>query len=67
MRLIVGMSGASGAIYGIRLLEALREVPDLETHLIVSEPARQTILQETSLRIEDVEAMREMVLGACFA
>jgi 4-hydroxy-3-polyprenylbenzoate decarboxylase len=61
MRFIVGMSGASGAIYGIRLLEALRDVPDLETHLIVSEPAKQTILQETSLRIEDVEALATRV------
>ncbi len=37
MRLIVGMSGASGVIYGIRMLEVLKTVPEVETHLIVSD------------------------------
>jgi 4-hydroxy-3-polyprenylbenzoate decarboxylase len=61
MRLIVGISGSSGAIYGIRLLQALRETPDLETHLVISAPAKRTILQETSFRIQQVEALASRV------
>lgn len=41
-RLIVGISGASGAIYGVRLLQVLRDVTDIETHLVMSRAARQT-------------------------
>lgn len=41
-RLIVGISGASGAIYGVRLLQVLRDVTDIETHLVMSQAARQT-------------------------
>ncbi len=40
-RLIVGISGASGAIYGVRLLQVLRDVTDIETHLVMSQAARQ--------------------------
>lgn len=57
MRLVVGISGASGAIYGIRLLEVLRGVPDLETHLIVSQAAKRTIVDETDHTVRDVEAL----------
>ena len=46
-RIAVGISGASGAIYGIRFLEILRELPDLESHLIVSDAAKRTIVEET--------------------
>ncbi|MCP6612683.1 3-octaprenyl-4-hydroxybenzoate carboxy-lyase, partial [Klebsiella pneumoniae] len=46
-RLIIGISGASGAIYGVRLLQILRDVPDVETHLIISQAARQTLALET--------------------
>lgn len=42
-RLIVGISGASGAIYGVRLLQVLRDVTDIETHLVMSQAARQTL------------------------
>ena len=52
-RLIVGITGASGAILGIRLLEALKSTP-LETHLVLSESAPLTIKQETDYRVEDV-------------
>jgi flavin prenyltransferase len=56
-RLIVGISGASGVIYGIRLLELLRARPEIETHLVVSKPAERTIAEETSYRVGDVKAL----------
>ncbi|HXZ30579.1 MAG TPA: UbiX family flavin prenyltransferase [Dehalococcoidia bacterium] len=55
--LIVGITGASGAIYGIRLLEVLSSVKNVETHLIVSEPAEAIIKYETGRSIEDVKAL----------
>lgn len=60
-RLIVGVTGASGVIYGIRLLEVLRDYPDLETHLVLSKPAERTIVEETSYRVPDVKAMASVV------
>lgn len=60
-RIIIGLTGASGAIYGIRLLEVLRSVPELETHLIVSAGAKQTIALETSYRLRDILAMADVV------
>ena len=57
MRLVVGISGSSGAIYGIRLLEVLRGAPDVETHLIISAAAKRTILEETDYSLKDVEAL----------
>ncbi|ENF6039892.1 UbiX family flavin prenyltransferase [Citrobacter amalonaticus] len=56
-RLIIGISGASGAIYGVRLLQVLRDVPDVETHLIMSQAARQTLSLETDLSLRDVQAL----------
>jgi 4-hydroxy-3-polyprenylbenzoate decarboxylase len=56
-RIIVGLSGASGAIYGIRLLEVLRGVEGVETHLVMSGAARQTIALETDYSVEAVEAL----------
>ena len=52
-RLVVGISGASGVILGIRLLELMRQT-DIETHLIVSQAARATIAEETEWKISDV-------------
>lgn len=60
-RVVVGISGASGSAYGIRLLEMLRSAPDVETHLVVSRSARQTLQLETSATIEQVEALADVV------
>jgi 4-hydroxy-3-polyprenylbenzoate decarboxylase len=56
-RLIVGLSGASGVIYGIRLLEVLRSVPEVETHLVMSTAAAQTIGLETDYTAAQVSAL----------
>jgi flavin prenyltransferase len=56
-RIVVGISGASGAIYGLRFLELLRGVPDLESHLIVSDAGKRTIVEETDYAVKDVEAL----------
>jgi len=50
VRLIVGISGASGIVYGVRLLEALRDLP-VESHLVVSKAAEVTLAYETSLKV----------------
>ena len=60
-RVVVGMTGASGSAYGVRLLEILRRVPDVETHLVVSRAARQTLQLETAVTIEQVEALADVV------
>ena len=61
MRIIVGISGSTGAIYGIRMLQVLQQHPDTETHLILSNPAKQTIALETNYSIEQVEALADKV------
>ncbi len=61
MRLVVGISGATGVIYGIRLLEVLRDHPDVETHLVMSNPAKQTVILETDLKVEQVERLATRV------
>jgi 4-hydroxy-3-polyprenylbenzoate decarboxylase len=58
-RLVVGISGASGVILGIRLLEVLQSM-EIETHLVVSPAARLTISQETDWEIEDVMALADV-------
>jgi flavin prenyltransferase len=72
VRLVVGISGASGSIYGIRLLEVLRENAALETHLIVSRAAKRTLVEETDYTVRDVEALATRVyddrdIGAALA
>ena len=56
-RLIVGLSGASGQIYGIRLLQALKDMPGFESHLVITRAARVTIQEETDWTVPRVEAL----------
>lgn len=63
-RLIVGISGASGAIYGVRLLQVLRDVAEVETHLVMSQAARQTLALETDLSLREVQALADVVHDA---
>jgi 4-hydroxy-3-polyprenylbenzoate decarboxylase len=60
-RIIVGISGASGVIYGIRLLEVLRGIDALETHVVVSPSARRTLALETDLPPGHLEAIADKV------
>lgn len=62
-RLIIGISGASGVIYGIRMLELLKGVADVETHLVMSSAAKRTILLETEYSISQVEALADQLYG----
>ncbi len=61
MRLIIGMSGASGVIYGIRLLQVLQQESEIETHLVMSDSARLNISIETEWTARDVQAMASQV------
>jgi 4-hydroxy-3-polyprenylbenzoate decarboxylase len=61
MRLIVGISGASGVIYGIRMLEVLKEHTDVETHLVISNGGKLNISLETDWDVKDVEALADEV------
>ncbi|MDH3753119.1 MAG: UbiX family flavin prenyltransferase [Acidimicrobiia bacterium] len=62
-RVVVALSGASGAVYGIRALELLRDVDDVETHLVVSPPARTTIAIETDFGPADIDSLADQVHG----
>lgn len=70
-RLIVGISGASGVAYGVRLLEALKPL-DVETHLVLSQSAEVTLAYETDYKVADVQALADVVysvrdIGAAIA
>jgi len=58
-RLIVGVSGASGVIYGVRLLESLHDLP-VETHLVMSKSAEVTLAHESDLKVSDVQALADV-------
>ena len=62
-RLIVGVSGASGSVYALAALRALREQPDVETHVVLSKQARRTIELETDATAGEVEALADVVHG----
>jgi len=59
VRVIVGITGASGVIYGIRLLEELRKT-DLETHLVISKWGEETIRKETSYTVQQVKSLADV-------
>jgi len=57
MRLVVGISGSTGAVYAIRLLQVLRDIPQIETHLIVTGPGKRTLVEETDYSVKEVGAL----------
>lgn len=71
-RLIVAMTGASGALYGVRLLAQLQRTDGVETHLMVSDAAALNLHHELDLKRRDIEALADHVhsvrdIGACVA
>jgi 4-hydroxy-3-polyprenylbenzoate decarboxylase len=71
-RLIIAVSGASGQIYGIRLLEILKQTPEIETHVVISQAAAITIAHETDYSPRQVEALADVLyrtadIGAAIA
>jgi len=60
-RIVIGVSGASGSLYAYAALRALRAAEDIETQLVLTSQARQTIALETDLRAEDFEALADVV------
>jgi len=60
-KLIVGISGATGAIYGVRILEILAKIDDVETHLVLTKAGKMTIGVETPFSVKDVEALADVV------
>lgn len=60
-RLIIGISGASGVIYGVRALQVLQQVDDVETHLVMSRAARQTLALESDYTVKDVQQLADVV------
>jgi 4-hydroxy-3-polyprenylbenzoate decarboxylase len=72
IRLIVAITGATGAVYGVRLLRELQKIKGVETHLVVSDAASLTLHQETGLQRREVEALADVVykprdIGAAIA
>jgi flavin prenyltransferase len=71
-RLVVGITGASGSLYGIRLLEALRRVETVESHLVISASGKRTLVEETDYSVKEIEALAHVVydnrdIGAALA
>jgi flavin prenyltransferase len=60
-RIVVGITGSTGSIYGIRLLERLRATPGVEVHLVLSAPAKRTLLEETDYTVKQVEGLGHVV------
>ncbi|MBF9036105.1 UbiX family flavin prenyltransferase [Rhodobacterales bacterium HKCCE2091] len=59
-RVIIGITGASGTILGVRMLQLLRPLPDVETHLVMSPAATRTLLIETDLKADDVTSLADV-------
>lgn len=57
MVIIIGITGATGTVYGIRLLEVLAPIKDIETHLVISEAGKKTIAHETLLSLDDIRKL----------
>lgn len=71
-KLVIGITGASGAQYGVRMLEVLRELGGIETHLMISEAGVMSMHHELDLKRKDVEQLADVVhnvrdIGACVA
>ena len=60
-KIIVAITGATGVVYGVRLLQALRELPNIESHLLISEAGVLNLHQELDLNRKDVEALADVV------
>lgn len=60
-RLVVGITGASGSVYGIRLLEVLGKAAEVEVHLVISSSGKRTLREETDYSVKEVEAMAHVV------
>ena len=60
-RIVIAITGATGAVYGVRLLQHLRDIPGVETHLVVSDAAALTLQTEVGMQRRDVEALAHVV------
>jgi 4-hydroxy-3-polyprenylbenzoate decarboxylase len=60
-RLVIAITGATGAVYGVRLLQHLAAMPGVETHLVISDAANLTLHQEVGMQRRDVEALADVV------
>jgi flavin prenyltransferase len=72
LRIVIGINGATGAIYGVRLLQVLKSIKDMEIHLIVSSAGEQTIEIETEFKANEVKTLAHFCyriddIGACLA
>lgn len=70
--IIIGISGASGAVFGVKLLQLLQPIADIKTHLILSKPAEMTIKAEMNMSVDDIIALSDVYhnnknIGACVA
>lgn len=71
-RVVVAISGSTGTIYGIRLLQVLKDMPGVESHLVISPAAKRTLIHETDFSIRDVETLADVLydyrdIGAAIA
>lgn len=60
-RLIIAITGATGAVYGVRLLQVLRDAPDIETHLLISDAGVLNLHQELEVNRKEVESLADVI------